>query len=80
MLRQEKVKEAIEVFQINLKDYPDSPHVYAALAKALVADDKLVEALPMQKTAYELAKKQSSAFEDYYKQIFTDIESQLAAK
>ena len=80
LLREEKVKEATEVFQINLKDYPDSPHVYTAMAWAYKVDDNWAAALPMQKTAYELALQQNSEFKDFYKKLFTEIESKLAAK
>jgi predicted alpha/beta superfamily hydrolase len=78
MLNEKKVKKAIEIFEINMKDYPDSPHVYRALATALIADDNLVSALSMQKTAYELAVKQSSAYESYYKQLLTDLERKVS--
>ena len=80
MLKKGKVKKAIEIFKINLKDYPDSPHVYRALATALVTDDNLIEALPLQKTAYELAVKQKSEYESFYKQLLTEIENKLSAK
>jgi hypothetical protein len=80
MLNEEKVKKAIEIFRINLKDYPDSPHVYRALATALTIDNNLVAALPLQETAYELAVKQKSEYESYYKQLLNDIKNQLSAK
>jgi predicted alpha/beta superfamily hydrolase len=80
MLRAEKVKEAIEIFEINIKDYPDSPHVFRALATALTIDNNLVAALPLQKTAYELAVKQKSEYESFYKQLLNDIENELSAK
>ncbi|NQZ09234.1 MAG: hypothetical protein HRT35_18910 [Algicola sp.] len=80
LLRENKVKEATEVFQINLKDYPDSPHVYTAMAWAYKVDDNWAAALPMQKTAYELALQQNSEFKDFYKKLFTEIESKIAAK
>jgi len=80
MLREKKVKKAIEVFEINLKDYPDSPHVYRALATALMIDDNLVAALPLQKTAYELAVKQNSEYESFYKQLLTELENKVLAK
>ena len=79
MLRKEKVKKAIEVFEINLKDYPDSPHVYRALATALTVDDNLIAALPLQKIAYELAVKQNSEYESFYKQLLTDLENKISS-
>jgi predicted alpha/beta superfamily hydrolase len=79
MLGGKKVKKAIEVFRVNLKDYPDSPHVYRALAAALMIDDNLVAALPLQKNAYELAVKQNSEYESYYKQLLTEMESKMLA-
>jgi len=79
MLREKKVKKAIEVFEINLKDHPDSPHVYRALATALIIDDNLVAALPLQKTAYELAVKQNSEYESFYKQLLTELENKVWA-
>jgi hypothetical protein len=80
MLREEKVKKAIEIFEINIKDYPDSPHVFRALATALTIDGNLVAALPLQKTAYELAVKQKSEYESFYKKLLTEIENELSAK
>jgi len=79
MLSEKKLKKAIEVFQINLKDYPDSPHVYAALARALTENDDLTGALAMQKKAYEMAVKQNSAYESYYKQLLIELESKVSA-
>jgi len=80
MLSAENVKKAIEIFEINIKDYPDSPHVYRALATALTVDDNLVAALPLQRTAYELAVKQNSEYESFYKQLLTNIENELSVK
>jgi predicted alpha/beta superfamily hydrolase len=80
MLNEEKVKKAIEIFEINIKDYPNSPHVYRALATALTIDNNLVAALPLQETAYELAVKQKSEYESYYKQLLNDIKNQLSNK
>jgi predicted alpha/beta superfamily hydrolase len=80
MLNEKKLKKAIAVFQINIKDYPDSPHVYFFMAKALAEDGDLTGAVAKQKTAYELAMKQNSAWENYYKQVLTDMESELSAK
>jgi predicted alpha/beta superfamily hydrolase len=79
MLRKEMVKEAIETFKINVKDYPESPHVYRALATALIIDDNFVDALPLQQTAYELAVKQKSEYESFYKQLLNDLESKLSS-
>jgi hypothetical protein len=80
MLREEKIKKAIATFEINIKDYPDSPHVFRALATALTIDGNLVAALPLQKTAYELAVKQKSEYESFYKKLLTEIENKLSAK
>jgi len=78
LLSEEKIKKAIEVFEINLKDYPDSPHVYRALATALTIDNNLVAALPLQKAAYKLAVEQKSEYESFYKQLLTELESKLS--
>jgi len=80
MLTEKKVKKAIEIFKINISDYPDSPHVHRALATALTIEGNLDAALPLQKKAYELAVKQKSEYESFYKQLLTDIESKLSAK
>lgn len=80
MLSENRIKKAIEVFQINMKDYPDSPHVYYAMAYALREGDDLTGALAMQKIASELAMKQNDAYASYYKQLYTDMESKLSAK
>ena len=80
MLRQKKINKAIEVFQMNVKEYPDSPHVYASLAIGFMADNNFDAALPVQNAAYELAKKQDSAYKDFYRQQLTEIESELSAK
>ena len=80
MFNKEQVKKAIEVFQINIKDYPDSPHVYAVMANVLTQDGDLTEALAMRKIASELATKQNNAYDSYYKQLYTDLKSKLSAK
>jgi len=80
MFNKEKVKKAIEILQINIKDYPDSPHVYAVMASVLTEDGDLKGALAMQKIASELATQQNNAYDSYYKQLYTEIESQLLAK
>jgi hypothetical protein len=80
MFNKEKVKKAIEIFKINIKDYPDSPHVYAVMASALTEDGDLTGALAMQKMASELATKQNNAYDSYYKQLYTEMESKLSAK
>lgn len=77
MLGKENIKKAIEIFEVNVKDNPDSPHVYRALAAALTVDGNFVAALPLQKTAYKLAVKQKSEYESYYKQLLTELESKV---
>ena len=79
LLREDNVKKALEVFNINLKSYPDSPHVYAAMAWALAEDNNLTDALSMRKMAYKLARKQKSAYESYYKQLLTDLDNKMSA-
>jgi predicted Zn-dependent protease len=80
IFRDKGAKKAIEVFQININDYPDSPHVYATMARALTEDGDLPGALAMQKIASELATKQNDAWASYYKKVLSDIESKLSAK
>jgi predicted alpha/beta superfamily hydrolase len=80
MFNKERVKEAKAVFQINIDDYPDSPHVYANMASIFTENGDLTGALAMQKIAYELATKQNDAWESYYKRVLTDIKSKLSAK
>ena len=79
LLREGNVKNALEVFNINLKSYPDSPHVYAAMAWALAKDNELTDALSMRKTAYKLAVEQNSEYESYYKQLLTDLENKISS-
>ncbi len=78
MLSKKEVKKAIEIFRANLRDYPNSPHVYYALASALKADNDLQAALPLQKTAYELASKQNNPYKDFYRQMYTKMETELS--
>ncbi len=80
MFNKEKVKKAIEIFQINIKDYPDSPHVYAIMANVLTQDGDLTGALAMRKIASELATKQNNAYDSYYEKLYTDLKSKLSAK
>ena len=44
------------------------------------ANNKLEAALHAHKEAYELAKKQNSAYTDFYKQQLIEIEGKLPAK
>ena len=78
MFNKGRVKKAIEIFQINIKDYPNSPHVYATMASALTEKGDLTGALAMQKIASELATKQNDAWESYYKKVLIDIENKLS--
>jgi predicted alpha/beta superfamily hydrolase len=80
MFNKEEVKKAIKVFQINIKNYPNSPHVYAVMASALTEDGDLTGALAMQKIASELATKQNNAYDSYYKQLYIDMKSKLSAE
>lgn len=79
-LRDKEMEQAIEVLKMNIQEYPNSPHVYAGLARAYMFYENFSEALPLQKKAYKLAAEQKSEYEDYYKQILTNIETELSSK
>ena len=62
LLRNQEIKASMEVFSLNLQAYPNSPHVYTAMAWAHKIDGNWQAALPMQKKGYELALKQKQPF------------------
>lgn len=80
LLRDKEFKKAIAVFKMNVNDYPDSPHVYAGLARALYINSELEAAVPVQKKAFELAAAQKSEYEDQYRQILARIKDEISTK
>ncbi len=53
-LYHEKIDEAIAVFKLNVKEYPDSWNVYDSLGEAYMAAERYEEAIESYETALEL--------------------------
>ncbi|MBN4080768.1 hypothetical protein JYT44_00245 [Caldithrix abyssi] len=73
LLRQERIKEAIEIFQRWVEYYPNTANAYDSLAEALEADNRLEEALEVQEKAVVKAKRSDESnlalFETHLQQI-----------
>jgi hypothetical protein len=78
LLNEEKVDQAIEVFQLNVAEYPRSPHVYAGLAEALLLNKDVKAALQAQHHAYKFAKEQKNPYEAYYLQQLNSISNLIS--
>ena len=56
LLREERVEEAIAVFEMNVEAYPQVPNVYDSLGDGLRAAGRLEEAVPAYRRAVQLAE------------------------
>ncbi|SHO62796.1 hypothetical protein [Algoriphagus zhangzhouensis] len=56
-LREDKVKDALNAFELAMVYYPMSVNAYDSYAEALIVDGRTDEALEVYTRAYELAKK-----------------------
>jgi tetratricopeptide (TPR) repeat protein len=61
LLRQQKRREAIRVFQLNVEAYPRSSNVYDSLAEAYLTHDKKPEAIANYQKSLELNPKNRNA-------------------
>jgi len=65
-----KIKEAIELFQLNAEAYPDSANVYDSLADGYLADGQKEKALEAEKTA--LAKLPGDKNNEQFKKMLRE--------
>lgn len=63
LLGARKVKDAVEVFKLNVEDYPNSANVYDSLGEAYLADGNQELALKNYQRAVELDPKNTNAIE-----------------
>ncbi len=61
LLRHEKIKEAIEVFKMNVKLYPESSNVYDSLGEAYMKDGNKELAIKNYEKSIELDPKNDHA-------------------
>jgi predicted alpha/beta superfamily hydrolase len=61
LLRSEKIDEAVEAFEENVKLYPDSANVYDSLAEALEKKGSRSKALANYEKAYKMAEQKGEA-------------------
>jgi dienelactone hydrolase len=57
LLREQKVKEAIEIFKLNVATYPQSPNAYDSLADGYAADGQNALAVQFSEKALEVLAK-----------------------
>jgi predicted alpha/beta superfamily hydrolase len=61
LLRSEKIDEAVEAFEENVRIYPDSANVYDSLAEALEKKGSRSKALANYEKAYKMAEQKGEA-------------------
>ena len=70
LMRFDKYKHALALFQYNLENHPDSPNVYDSMGEGLVALGRVEEAVPLFKKAVELgAEPKHRDFELFKKNL-----------
>ena len=70
LMRFDKYKHALALFQYNLENHPDSPNVYDSMGEGLVALGRVEEAVPLFKKAVELgAEPQHRDYELFKKNL-----------
>ncbi|SFU04051.1 hypothetical protein SAMN04489724_3541 [Algoriphagus locisalis] len=70
LMRFDKYKHALALFQYNLENHPDSPNVYDSMGEGLMALGRVEEAVPLFKKAVEMgAKPQHRDFELFKKNL-----------
>ncbi|WPR74396.1 hypothetical protein [Algoriphagus sp. NG3] len=70
LMRFDKYKHALALFEYNLENHPDSPNVYDSLGEGLMALGRVEEAVPLFKKAVEMgAKPQHRDFELFKKNL-----------
>ena len=57
LLQEQKPKDAIEIFKLNVSAYPESPNVYDSLADAYAADGQNDLAVQLSEKALEVLAK-----------------------
>ncbi len=70
LLQSDKIKEAIDVFMINVTEFPDSANAYDSLGEAYLADGQKELALKNYKKAVEMDPKNENA-----KKIIEELEA-----
>lgn len=73
-LGNKQVEKAIEIFQTNINEFPNSPNTYDSMADALVSKQQLKEALAMIKTAIKISEKQKVGNLQFFQRHQENIE------
>jgi predicted Zn-dependent protease len=63
LLKQNKVNDAIRLFQENAESYPEDPHVYDSLAEAYSVQGDRVNAIKYYKKSLEMDPNNVNAME-----------------
>lgn len=80
LLSMEKVNEAIEIFKLNIEQYPESSNVYDSLGETLEKNNKLEQAAENYKKAYNIGIEQSSNSLNVYKRNLDRVLNMLQGK
>ncbi|HZB46749.1 MAG TPA: tetratricopeptide repeat protein, partial [Pyrinomonadaceae bacterium] len=77
LLQQGKVKDAIELFKLNVASYPNSANTYDSLGDAYEADGQKELAIQMSEKALQVLATQTELSEDQKNNIRTSAEAKL---
>lgn len=77
LLQQGRVKEAVEVFKLNVAAYPQSANVYDSLSDAYEADGQPKLAVEMAEKALQLLPSQTNLDENFKNNIRTSAEGKI---
>jgi CubicO group peptidase (beta-lactamase class C family) len=80
LLQNDKIKDAIEIFKLNMKEYPDSPNVYDSLGDGYDADNNLLLAAKNYEIAYQKGMKISDRNITVYKANLDRVKKKLKGK
>jgi pimeloyl-ACP methyl ester carboxylesterase len=78
LMRFDKYKQALSLFQQNLENHPDSPNVYDSMGEGLVALGRVEEAVPLFKKAVELGAEPRHRDFELFKKNLIKGEAMLA--
>ncbi|HMB91007.1 MAG TPA: amidohydrolase family protein [Rhodothermales bacterium] len=77
LLAQERIEEAIAVFEMNVATYPEAPNPYDSLADGLIAAERFEEARDALTQAVTLAEEQQNPGLSFYRERLSLVEEHL---
>ncbi|MCK4755020.1 MAG: hypothetical protein KAS58_07290, partial [Calditrichia bacterium] len=80
LLQKNQIKEAIEIFKLNIIEYPESPNAYDSLGDGYDADNQLVLASKNYEIAYQKGMEISCRNVSVYKANLDRVRQKLEEK